>query len=121
MLTHALTASLSLSPLLLQGDLIWYDAGGTGEFDLPIGARVKQADSGQIIIVTDDDEVRTAVFAAHKHTHTHTNTHTNKQTNTQTNTNTPSVSLTCLLPSHFGDHAWANRRSGYLLQKQTKN
>ena len=64
MLTHALTASLSLSPLLLQGDLIWYDAGGTGEFDLPIGARVKQADSGQIIIVTDDDEVRTASRAS---------------------------------------------------------
>ena len=82
MLTHALTASLSLSPLLLQGDLIWYDAGGTGEFDLPIGARVKQADSGQIIIVTDDDEVRTAVFAAHKHTHTQTNTQTNKHTHT---------------------------------------
>lgn len=40
-----------------QGDLVWYDNGGTGEFDLPIGATVKQADAGQVIIVTDDGEV----------------------------------------------------------------
>lgn len=43
---------------MFQGDLVWFDNGNTGEFELPIGARVKQADSGQIIIVTDDDEVR---------------------------------------------------------------
>ncbi|EGD80527.1 myosin-VIIa [Salpingoeca rosetta] len=42
--------------VVAKGDLVWYDAGGQGEFDLPIGARVKQADSGQIIIVTDENE-----------------------------------------------------------------
>ena len=42
----------------LQGDYVWYDNGATGEFDLPAGAVVKQADSGQIVIVTDEGEVR---------------------------------------------------------------
>ena len=37
---------------------MWYDSGATGEFDLPIGAVVKQADAGQIVIVTDEGEVR---------------------------------------------------------------
>lgn len=36
---------------------MWYDNGATGEFDLPAGAVVKQADSGQIVIVTDEGEV----------------------------------------------------------------
>jgi len=39
-----------------KGDHVWYDDGGKGEFDLPIGAIVKQADSGQIVIVTDEKE-----------------------------------------------------------------
>jgi L-lactate utilization protein LutB len=42
---------------------VWYDCGATGEFDLPIGAVVKSADTGQIVIVTDDGEVRVCVSA----------------------------------------------------------
>ena len=51
---------------------MWYDSGATGEFDLPIGAVVKQADAGQIVIVTDEGEVRIWYwgwsFAKGKHT-----------------------------------------------------
>ena len=36
----------------MQGDHVWYDDGKTGEFDLPVGAVVKSADVGQIVIVT---------------------------------------------------------------------
>jgi len=39
-----------------KGDHVWYDAGGSGEFDLPIGCVVKQADAGQIVIITDEKE-----------------------------------------------------------------
>eukprot|EP00049_Salpingoeca_infusionum_P025924 m.22679 g.22679 ORF g.22679 m.22679 type:complete len:2193 (-) comp8407_c0_seq1:205-6783(-) len=42
--------------VVAKGDLVWYDAGGKGEFDLPVGATVKSADAGQIILVTDEGE-----------------------------------------------------------------
>lgn len=42
--------------LVSKGDNVWYDDGGKGEFDLPMGAVVKSADSGQIVIVTDEKQ-----------------------------------------------------------------
>eukprot|EP00050_Salpingoeca_kvevrii_P001267 m.166190 g.166190 ORF g.166190 m.166190 type:complete len:2194 (-) comp10335_c1_seq21:224-6805(-) len=42
--------------VVTKGDHVWYDDGNTGEFDLPLGAVVKQADAGQIVILTDEGE-----------------------------------------------------------------
>ena len=42
--------------------MVWYADGSTGEFDLPIGAVVNLADSSQIMIKTDDGEVRRAIL-----------------------------------------------------------
>jgi len=35
---------------------VWYDDGATGEFDLPVGAVVKSADAGQVVITTVDGD-----------------------------------------------------------------
>eukprot|EP00039_Didymoeca_costata_P032095 m.36807 g.36807 ORF g.36807 m.36807 type:complete len:2189 (+) comp9188_c0_seq1:109-6675(+) len=42
--------------VVAKGDHVWYEEGGGGEFELPMGAVVKSADSGQIVIVTDEGE-----------------------------------------------------------------
>ena len=44
--------------MLLQGEHVWLDNTTGGEFDVPIGAFVKLADSGQIQIVDDEGKVR---------------------------------------------------------------
>jgi len=36
---------------------VWLDNTNEGEFDVPIGALVKMADSGQILIVDDEGKV----------------------------------------------------------------
>jgi hypothetical protein len=45
---------------------VWYDDGATGEFDLPIGGTVVSADAGQIVIKTDDNEVRGSCQPSYK-------------------------------------------------------
>lgn len=43
----------------LQGDVVWYNPGGDGEFDLPIGGTVKSADAGQVVVnLVTGEEVR---------------------------------------------------------------
>ena len=44
--------------MFLQGDYVWYRKGDGGEFDVPIGARVTLSDTGQILLVDDEKEVR---------------------------------------------------------------
>ena len=40
------------------GDSVWYEAGTGDEFELPIGAVVKQADGGQVQLDLASGEVR---------------------------------------------------------------
>ena len=42
----------------VQGEYVWYRKGDGGEFDVPIGATVKLSDTGQILLVDDEKEVR---------------------------------------------------------------
>ena len=65
-----LLLTLPLSPcfamvVVAKGDHVWYDDGSTGEFDLPIGAIVKHADAGQIIIILDGGEEKWIPTAEH--------------------------------------------------------
>ena len=40
---------------------MWLDNTNGGEFDVPIGALVKMADSGQILIVDDEGKVHNSI------------------------------------------------------------
>lgn len=41
---------------------MWLDNTNGGEFDVPIGALVKMADSGQILIVDDEGKVHNSTL-----------------------------------------------------------
>ena len=45
------------APYTLQGDDVWYLEGTKDEFELPIGAKVKSSDAGQIVLTLATGEV----------------------------------------------------------------
>ena len=58
---NPLPCSPGLGPSHPQGDYVWMDLRSGQEFDVPIGAVVKLCDSGQIQVVDDEGNVRSAL------------------------------------------------------------